>query len=189
MPTVKGLDAVHSMLAALPQQLAEKVLPGAARAAANVIAEEARSRSVSKEVTAAIKVRVTKEDVRIVGKVQVRGKGAYLAPWLEYGTKGHFITVDDSQREGRTAGRINRLDKAAREEGRAGPGDAIRALKINGKFVGTTVWHPGADAHPFMRVSLDVKEKDAVRAAQAYINSRVAQLSRTGVIAGGDGGQ
>ena len=185
MPVVKGREAVRDIILKTPEQIAAKILPGAARAGGNVIADEARSRSISDEVTAAIKVQVKREAGRVVARVQVKGKGAYLAPWLEYGTQGHFISVADSQREGRTAGRINRMDKAAKADGRSGPGEA---LKINGKFVGGTVWHPGAQAHPFMRVSLDVKEAEAVKAAQGYINARVARMRRTGLIEaeGGD---
>lgn len=173
MPVVKGRDAVRNYLTSLPEMLSSRVLPGAARAGANVIADEARRRSISKDVTAAIKVATKRGDGRVFGKVQVKGEGSYLAPWLEYGTSPHFISVDPVHAGGRTAGRINRLDAAAQQDGRAGPGES---LKINGKFVGATVFHPGAVAHPFLRVSLDVKEEEAVQAAQAYITARLKRL-------------
>jgi hypothetical protein len=59
-----------------------------------------------------------------------------------------------------TANRINQL-------GRGG------TLVINGKPAGATVWHPGARPHPFLRPALDVKEREAIGAAQSYINARV----------------
>lgn len=171
MATVKGLSDVKRFIANLPGQLESKVLRGAARAAANVVADEARIRSISDEVTKAIKVSASSKGGRITAKVQVKGPGAYIAPWLEYGTAPHFISVDDSQRQGMSVNRINTL----RKEG--------KSLVIGGKFVGDTVFHPGASAHPFLRVSLDTKEAEAIAAAQSYINSRVTKAGIVGASA------
>jgi hypothetical protein len=159
------------------------VLPGAARAAANIVADEARRRSISEEVTNAIKVATKRQDAHVIAKVQVIGPGAYKGRWLEYGTAPHFITVDKAASGGRTAGRVNRLDRSASADGRAGPGGS---LVIGGQFVGTTVFHPGARRYPFLRVSLDTKQAEAIAAAQAYINTRVARMRKTG-IADGEG--
>ncbi|WP_243395566.1 HK97 gp10 family phage protein [Sphingomonas oleivorans] len=167
MPTVRGKREVRSFIAKLPEELANRVLRGAARAAANVVADEAKDRSISDEVSAAIKVATQREADRIIAKVQVKGLGAYIAPWLEYGTDPHFISVDDSQRAGMSVGRVNRLAK----EG---------SLVINGQFVGSTVWHPGAQRHPFLRPALDIKEAEAVTAAQHYISTRVSKGGITG---------
>lgn len=150
----------------LPGQFTRNVLRGAARAAVKVIAEGAKDRSISDEVSDAIKTTVKSEETRVIGKVQVKGKGAYIAPWLEYGTSEHFISVDDSQRQGRSVNRINRLAKE--------PGSS-HSLVINGKFVGTTVLHPGARAHPFLRPSLDNDASAAIAAAQGYIKSKVTK--------------
>jgi hypothetical protein len=133
-----------------------------------VVAEEAKTRSISQEVSDAIKVRTSGKDGRIIAKVQVRGPGAYIAPWLEYGTGPHFISIDDSQRQGMSVNRVNTI----RKEG--------KSLVIGGKFVGDTVFHPGAKAHPFLRVSLDTKEAEAIAVAQAYINSRVTKAGIVG---------
>jgi hypothetical protein len=167
MPTVKGSADVKRFLAAIPAVLETKVLRGAARAAANVVAEEAKLRSISQAVTNAITVRGRTKDGRIVAKVQVVGKGSYLAPWLEYGTAPHLISVSDKAREGRSVNRINRL---AREG----------SLVIGGQFVGESVQHPGARAHPFLRPALDSQEVEAIAAAQSYINARI---SRAGITA------
>ena len=160
MATSRGGSDVKRFIAQLPSQIEGKLLSGAARAAANVVADEARSRSISPEVTAAIKVATSRGDGHVTAKVQAKGEGAYIAPWLEYGTDPHFISVDESQRGGRSIGRVNREVKTG-------------SLVIGGTFVGATVHHPGARPHPFLRVSLDIKEAEAIAAAQGYINARV----------------
>ncbi|MCW2395887.1 MULTISPECIES: HK97 gp10 family phage protein [unclassified Sphingobium] len=162
MVTSRGKSEVLSFLARLPEEIETKLLRGAGRAAATVVADEAKDRSVSDEVSQAIKVATKREPGQIVAKVQVKGPGAYKAPWLEYGTEPHFISVDDSQRDGMSIGKINRETKAG-------------ALVIGGNFVGTTVFHPGARPYPFLRPALDVKETEAVAAAQAYINTRISR--------------
>ncbi len=179
MPTTRGRTEVSRFMADLPGQLTNNVLRGAARAAVKVIAEGAKQRSKSDEVAQAIKTTVKVENITIIGKVQVKGKGAYIAPWLEYGTNKHFISVDDSQRQGRS---VNRINKLANEPG------SSHSLVINGKFVGTTVLHPGAQAHPFLRPALDDLGATAVAAAQQHINSKV---TKAGIVPGtepeGDG--
>lgn len=175
MVTVRGRSEVKRYIAELPAQIRDKLLRGAGRAGANVIADEAKARSISPEVTAAIKVKVTAADGVITAKVQVKGPGSYIAPWLEYGTDPHFISVDDSQRNGLSVNRINTLHKGG-------------SLVIGGHFVGTTVLHPGARPHPFLRVSLDLKEGEAFAAAQSYINARVKPAGIVGTQdLGGDG--
>lgn len=159
-------------MAALPGDIERKLLRGAARAGADVIAEEARANVRSRLVAGFVDVKVESEVGHVRAKIHVPDQWARsVGIWLEYGTTAHYITVDDSQREGRTATRINRLAK----EG---------VLVINGRPVGKTVFHPGAQAHPFLRPALDIREADAVAAAQNYINARV---SRTGIAASDDG--
>ncbi|KQN77875.1 hypothetical protein [Sphingomonas sp. Leaf62] len=158
-------------MAQLPGQIVRSLLPGAARAGAKVVADEAKSQSRSPDVAAALTVKTRRGEGHVTAFVGVDPKAqngwAYsLARWQEWGTEPHFITVDDSQREGMTASRINYL---AREQG---------TLVINGKPVGRTVHHPGADPHPIFRPAMDLKEVEAKAAAQAYINARV---SRAGI--------
>lgn len=155
-----GASEMRRFIAQLPANLEAKVLRGAARAGATVIAEEAKTETNSHEVAEAITVGTKREGDLMIGKVQVKGPGAYLAPWEEYGTDPHFISVDPSQSGGMSVRRIN--DKT--KEG---------SLVIGGAFVGTTVHHPGAGAHPFLRPSLDRKEVEAFDAAQSFINSRI----------------
>ncbi|HEY0130116.1 MAG TPA: HK97 gp10 family phage protein [Allosphingosinicella sp.] len=178
MPTVRGKEAVKSFIGLIPAELEDKVFRGAARAAATVVATEAKARTHSSEVRGAIKVSVRRPEAgQVLALVQVKGPGSYIAPWEEYGTAPHLISVDESQRGGMSIGRINRLAKDP---------DSNHSLVIGGKFVGKTVLHPGARAHPFLRPALDIKEAAAVAAAQGYINSRVTRAGITGGPEGGD---
>lgn len=178
MPTVKGKGEVKEFIGNLPAEAQNKLFRGAARAAANVVADEARQRTQSSEVRGAIKVAVGKDEGgRTVAKVQVKGRGAHLAPWEEYGTAPHLISVDESQRNGMSINRINRLAKQP---------DKNHALVIGGNFVGKTVLHPGVRPHPFLRPALDTKEAEAIAAAQAYIDARISPSGIKGGPEGGD---
>lgn len=173
MPSVRGRSGLKRFMAELPGELERKVLRGAGRVAANVVAAEARERSISAAVAAAVKVKVSAADGRILAKVQVKGPGAYIAPWIEWGTSAHFISVDESQRQGMSVGKINEAHKKG-------------SLVIGGNFVGATVLHPGARPHPFLRPALDMKGDAAIAAAQSYINSRVR---RTGIVGAAETGE
>lgn len=175
MPTVSGKSEVAAYMGALPEQIA-KMMRGAARVGGKVIAEEAKARSESDEVRDAVIVRTKLDGVRATVTVTIESGWAMArAIWLEYGTSPHFISVDDSQRGGLGIGRINQRVKEANGDG---------SLVINGKFVGSTVWHPGARPHPFLRPALDTKQGDAIKAAQKYIDARV---SRSGIALDAEG--
>ncbi len=168
MPTVKGKAGVKSFFAAAPQALETKILRGAARLGGRMIAESARDRVTSDLVRDAIVVRVKATDGRIVVKISVKfGWALTVGTWLEYGTDAHFISVDDSQRQGMSVRRVN-------EQQRAG------SLAIGGEFVGKTVWHPGARPHPFLRPALDDNEREAVAAMQGYITTRLQRYGLGG---------
>jgi hypothetical protein len=172
MATSRGKAEVRSYLAGLPAQIERKLLRGAAKAAAAVVMDEAKSRVTSEEVRDALTMKSKAVPGRITVTITVApGWARSVGTWLEYGTAPHFISVDDSQRRGRSVGRINRQVKSA---------DGERSLVIGGQFVGTTVHHPGARPHPFLRVSLDLKQAEAIAAAQAFITSRVSPAGVTG---------
>jgi hypothetical protein len=174
MPTVRGKAAVQRFIERVPGELQSKVLRGAARAGAKVVADEIKVQTPSEEVRDGLRMRSQQPDAgRIVVKIDVKpGWARSVGTWLEYGTAPHFITVDDSQREGMSASRINKLGKGG-------------TLVISGKPVGKTVHHPGARPHPAFRPALDLKEGEAIEAAQGYINSRV---SRAGIRPGHEAG-
>ncbi len=171
MASMRGRSEVSSYIAGAQGKIIKQLLRGAARAGAKVIADDAKARSESDTVAEAIVIRTRVEEHRIVVRITVKSGWAYArALWLEYGTSPHFISVSEAQRNGQGIQRINA------KVGAAG-GDA--SLVIGGEFVGTTVWHPGARAHPFLRPALDIKANEAVQAAQKYINARV---SRAGIV-------
>lgn len=165
MATATGQAAVHAYMRQVKELLPINVLRGAARKAASIVAADARSRSVSPLVAAAIKVSTKVEPGRVIAKVVVRGKGAFMAPWLEYGTDPHEIRV-----------------------GAARKGQGRRSLVIEEAFVGGVVSHPGARPHPFLRPALDTKIGEGIAAAQSYITTRLAQGGLTTPDAG-DGEQ
>lgn len=166
MPTVRGRADVKRYMTGLPAEIEKKVLRGAARAAGAVVADEARLRAPAAETREAITTRSKAEPGRITVSVTVKpGFGRSLGFWSEYGTSPHFITVDEGQRAGRSIGRINKQLKA---------NDGNASLVIGGKFVGSSVLHPGAQAHPFLRPALDLKQAAAMASAQSFINSRIS---------------
>lgn len=176
MPTVRGKSGVKAYFAAAPMKL-EKVLRGAARAGAAVIADEIKRETPSDEVRDGLRMRAREDDGHIVVRIDVKpGWARSVGTWLEWGTAPHFISVDDSQRAGRSVSRIN---AQANEPGSG------HSLVIGGNFVGRTVFHPGARPHPAFRPALDRKEGEAIAAAQGFINARV---SRRGIadVAGGE---
>jgi hypothetical protein len=163
MATSRGGAEVRRFMAALPGEIETKLLRGAARAAGKVIITEAKMRSISQEVDDALVMKVRRDVGRIVVKIYVeKGWARSVGTWLEYGTAPHFISVDDGQREGMSVARVNKKTKDG-------------SLVIGGHFVGSTVHHPGARPHPFLRVSLDTKEGEAIAAAQTFINSRITR--------------
>lgn len=171
MATSRGGADVRRFMQQLPAELEKKVLRGAARAGGKIILEEAKDRSISGDVDEALVLRSKAEAGRITVKITVRkGWGRAIANWLEHGTDPHFISVREDQRGGMGIGRINKLTKDG-------------SLVIGGQYVGETVFHPGAQAHPFLRPALDIKGADAIAAAQAYINARV---TRSGIVAGAE---
>lgn len=169
MPTVRGKSEVKAFIDAIPGKMAS-VLRGAARAGAGVVADEIKQRTPSDDVRDNLRVRTKAGDGQIRVTIDVKpGWGRSVGLWLEYGTSPHFISVDASQRAGRSVGRINQQAKSE---------DAGHSLVIGGNFVGATVFHPGARPQPTFRPALDTKEAEAIATAQAYISARV---SRAGI--------
>ena len=164
MVSVKGRAGTKAYMRRLPGMIEHRLLRGAARAGIGVIKDEAEDRAISEDVRGGLRTRVQKGDDKIVATLFVKpGWARSVANWLEYGTSPHFISVDADQSGGRSARRVNDLAKGG-------------TLVINGTPVGGTVFHPGARPHPFMRVSLDLKGRDAVAAAQSYINANASKL-------------
>ncbi len=162
MATVRGREGVRRYMGAQREGISRSLLPGAARAGGAVIREEAKDRATSDAVKEKIAMTVKRDGDQVIARIGLsKGWSLAVGIWLEYGTDPHYITVDDSQRQGMSANRINTLKKRD------------NVLVINGQPVGKTVLHPGAKPNPFLRPALDTKEAAAIDAAQAYINSRI----------------
>ncbi|MDP1026392.1 HK97 gp10 family phage protein [Sphingomonas sp. KR1UV-12] len=157
MPTVKGREEVAAFFDTLPVEIENKLLRGAARAGANVIADEAKERTWSDDIRDGLKVRTRAATDKVSGVVTVVGHWPRaLATWAEYGTDPHVITT----RRG--------------------------TLAIEDVPIGRSVRHPGARKEPFLRPALDIKLGEAVAAAQAYINARVTSGGIVGADDTGD---
>jgi len=169
MPTLKGREAEQRRRDQIPDKLM-RILRGAARAAATVIAHEAKARVKSDAVRDGVVIgRSRDENGKITVKITVeKGWARSLGTWLEYGTSAHFISVDPRFSQGRTAARVNKLDADAAESGEAGP---RQSLIINGEPVGATVFHGGSREQPWLRTARDVKAREANAAAQAHITA------------------
>lgn len=162
MATLRGRAEVSAHMKSLPAKLSG-VLRGAARAGAGVIATEIKAQTPSQEVRENLRISSKAAEGKIRVTIDIKpGWARSVGTWLEFGTSPHFITVDDSQRQGMSVRKVNEREK----EGRG-------SLIIGGNFVGETVFHPGARPHPAFRPALDAKEGEAIAAAQKYINSRI----------------
>lgn len=171
---VRGLEDVQRYIQGAPDRI-KRLLQGAGRAGAKVMAEEVKATAPSDETRKDVFTKVELRDDHVRVTIDIKpGWGRSLAIWAEYGTVGHYISVDREQSGGRTARRVNKL---ARD----------KVLVINGAPVGKTVWHPGARQAPFMRPAQDLKMADAIRAAQAYINESVRSGAMVGGPVAGDG--
>ncbi len=174
MATATGRSEVSAYFAQIEKNL-PRLMAGAGRAGGQVIVDEAKAESHSEDVSEAVIMRTRTKDGQTRVTVTIKPGFAYArALWLEYGTSPHFISVRDKDRAGRGIGRINAQVREA---------DGNGSLVIGGKFVGETVFHPGARPYPFLRPSLDKKRDEAVSTAQAYINARV---SRRGITVGNE---
>lgn len=174
----RSTSATRRAIAELPEEFLNRILPRAARVGAEVIADDARATLGGRRaetgggakvlIADSVKVKVKREGTLIRARVYLDGPGAYVGRWLEYGTDPHFITIDPTVQKGMTARRVNAKITD-------GDGDLKATLLINGKPVGTSVYHPGAQAKPFLRPAFDQREGDAIAAMQSYVTSRAAR--------------
>lgn len=145
--SVKGLRELQTFLNQLPAKLEANVLRSALRAGAREVQKEARRLVPVKSgrLRAGLKISTSSRRGRALAKVKATGKHAFLAPWLEYGTRPHVIK----------------------------PGKRRRALAVNGRAV-AAIDHPGAQPKPFMRPALDARAQAAVLAVGNAIKKRLS---------------
>lgn len=169
---MKGGPELMAFLDQLPTRLAVSAVRGGMNAAAKVIRDEARALVPRKSglTRKSIGHSTRVQGLLVTAKVRTRGAHAFLAPMLEYGTRSHWIRLAEDllPKTRRRDGRVKTLSiRTANKMIRRG------SLVINGNFVGDSVFHPGARAHPFMRPALDIKGVEAINAMGAYIANRL----------------
>ena len=148
---VKGLDELQKLLDTLPAKMEANVMRGALRAGMNPIKAEAKQllaahgNVVSGQIRDGLKVSVRSQGGKILARLRVRGKHAFIAYWLEFtGAKPHEIKPKKR-----------------------------KSLFIAGLF-GEIVHHPGFRPKPFLRPALDGQAQRAVIAVGEYIKNRLA---------------
>lgn len=167
---LRGLKELDAFLSAFPEQLQKQAYRSALTAAAKPIRDEARlnARRQSGKMAAAIATGSARQNQDGTFQVSVRlnpkKEHGFLGVFHEYGVAPHFISAGDAKMSART------FNKAAKRGSVTGEVEG-QALKIDGKFVVGTVFHPGHSAHPFMRPALEAKRDEAVVAFAAKVRA------------------
>ena len=182
---VKGLSALQALLDTLPVKIEKNIMRGALRAGAKPVAEAARNgiHSVHGDLAKSIRVTTRVKNGTVIASVSTKGlKIANKALWVEYGTKPHYISVQQSEKPTYTTRRGQTRTVSMTTINR-------NSLKIGSNFVGPTVHHPGAQQKPYMRPALDNNAQGAVVATGEYIKNRLATkegLDTSGIMIEGD---
>lgn len=152
---VKGLSELQAFLDQLPAKMEANIMRAALRAGAKVVQAEVQASAPVRTglLKAGIKIGTNSRRGRVTAKINVSGKHAFVANWVEYGTAAHFIKP-----------------KRAKSLFFAG-------LMRDG------VDHPGARPKPFMRPALDTKAQEALLAVGEAIKKRLTKqgLDASGV--------
>jgi len=143
---VKGLAELQQFLDQVPPKIEANIMRGALRAGMNVVKPVAKANihSVSGQLAAGLAVGTQHKGSVVIGRLVARGKHAFIARWVEFGTAAHLIKA------------------------RFG-----RSLNLGGVFA-KSARHPGAAPHPFLRPALDTQAQAAVIAAGEYIKDRLS---------------
>lgn len=175
LENVKGLAQLQKLLDTLPAKLEANVMRGALRAGMKPVRAAAKSnvRRVSGLLADGLKIgaRIDRRSGNVTAYVVSRGAHAYIAKFVEYGTRPHLISVDESEKpiNARLTSRRGVLTRVSmRTVNRI-------VLAIGNVFVGTKIHHPGAHAYPFMLPALDNQAAAAVGEAAAYMKKRLAK--------------
>ncbi|KKC27305.1 hypothetical protein [Sphingomonas sp. SRS2] len=169
---IKGRAEMDAFLQTLAPKLGRSIVRGGMRELAKVVAEEAKVLVNSDAVRGSIGVSGRMmPDGTIISKVRTKGKGAFIAPWLEFGTAAHFISIDlDARPESKTRRGVRKwsiglINKAAKRG----------SLIIGNQFVGASVHHPGAEAKAFLRPAADNALGRGMEAMGQYIRARLTK--------------
>jgi HK97 gp10 family phage protein len=163
---IKGLSELQKLLDTLPAKIEANIMRGAMRAGAKVVQESAKAKAPRKsgKMAEGLKITTRSRSGVVSASVKASGPHAFLAPMIEFGTKPHFISVSDENKNfNAKRGRLESVSSVNR-----------RFLVIGGEIVGKSVSHPGSRAQPFMRPALDENTERAVVATGEYIKKRLA---------------
>jgi HK97 gp10 family phage protein len=148
---IKGFSELDKALREIPEKLARNVMRSGLRAGAVVFRDESKVNLASNgsiqsgELRDGLKVGTNFRNGVARAYVKIKGKHAFLAPWIEYGTAAHSI--------------------AARN---------VKYLFFGGAFV-NSVEHPGAKPKPFMRPALESKTQEALQAVGDVVKAKLTK--------------
>lgn len=163
---VSGLSELEDALSELPDKLAKGAIRKASRAGAKLFQDAMKSKLTSKAYGSALTgkrptllrgIRISIKAFRggtLVTKIWPAKAVAYLARWIEYGTKPHVIKA---RKGGKHAG----------------------ALFLGGRGVRaflTQVSHPGQPARPFIRPAFDSQKKRVIDVFVAELRDQIAKI-------------
>jgi HK97 gp10 family phage protein len=93
LKNIKGMAELQKLLDTLPAKLETSIIRGALRAGAKSILETAKQNvpSDTGELRDGLKIVTRKRGGQVQAIIKATGKHAYLANWVEFGTRGHRI--------------------------------------------------------------------------------------------------
>lgn len=165
--TVTGGRELADLLSTLAPKIEKNIMRAALRAGGVVLRREARERvpKGNGDLWRSIRItgRATREGVQV--SVKAGNAIAYYAHMVEFGTRPHYIKVDDRDRgRGRKAGTLASIGAVNK-----------RVLQIGANFIGPSVYHGGARPRPFLRPAAEAGFVPAVEAIQAKIRERLTE--------------
>ena len=164
---ILGGVALDALLGTLPVNIEKNIMRGALRAGAKVFLNVVKQNIPADKGALRASARITTRARRgeVTASVKVGDKNVYYANMVEFGTRAHLISVQESEKG------VNK------KTGKALSMRTINknVLKIGNTFVGPTVEHPGAKPHPFMRPAAEAGFQAAVEAVQAHVRKRLTK--------------
>jgi len=178
---VKGLSDLQTLLNTLPAKVEANVLRGAMRQGAKVVLAEAKANVAAESgvLRDGLKISTRLSRGRVTVSIKAKGKHAYLAHWVEFGTRPHKIDLAGDKalvsRPNKRAskGQAKRWIRERQDKGAAVNIASAAAGPALPNWV-TILNHPGVKPRPFMRPALDNRAADALKETGEYIRKRLA---------------
>jgi HK97 gp10 family phage protein len=170
---IVGGEQLFNFLQTLAVKVEKNIMRSALRAGAAVIKDKAKENVPVRlgDLKKSIRVSTGAKNGVVAASVKAGDKKAYYWRFVEYGTKGHLIKVEENERA------INyRLTAKRGVLTRVSMTTVNRnALRIGNTFVGPTVNHPGAKPSPYMRPAFDSEADNAIAAVAEQIKKRLTK--------------